>query len=96
MTPCCLCERQRYIATVHFGVLGENVANCYRFDVLTSVPKLYIVDCLREHDRMSIAAMAAKLGMSQSAIAKNIRLLKDGGRLQRVGPDKGGYWRLLK
>lgn len=55
-----------------------------------------ILDCLREHDRMSIAAMAAKLGMSQSAIAKNIRQLKDEGRLQRVGPDKGGYWRLLK
>ncbi|MCH5217626.1 MAG: hypothetical protein J1F07_03600 [Muribaculaceae bacterium] len=45
---------------------------------------------------MSIAAMAAKLGMSQSAIAKNIKLLKEEGRLQRVGPDKGGYWRLLK
>lgn len=96
MTPCCLCERQLYISTVHFGALDDNVANGYPFDVLTFVPKLYIMDCLREHDRMSIAAMAAKLGMSQSAIAKNIKLLKEEGRLQRVGPDKGGYWRLLK
>lgn len=54
-----------------------------------------ILECLRTDERMSTAAMAAKLEMSTSAIAKNLKLLKDAGKLQRIGPDKGGHWKVI-
>lgn len=54
-----------------------------------------IIECLKKDSRLSMAAVAAKLGMSSSAIAKNIRLLKDEGRLRRVGADKNGHWEVI-
>ena len=54
-----------------------------------------ILECLKAAGNMSIAAMAAKLGLSTSCIAKNIKLLKDEGRLKRIGPDKGGRWEVV-
>ena len=57
--------------------------------------KSRILDCLRADGRLSIAALAARLGLSTSGIAKNLKQLKDEGRLQRIGPDKGGRWKVL-
>ena len=54
-----------------------------------------ILDCIRNDGRVSTAAMAEKLGMSVSGIERNIRILKQEGRLRRVGPDKGGRWEAL-
>lgn len=54
-----------------------------------------ILEQLRMDERLSIAALAARLGMSTSAIAKNLKLLKDEGKLERIGPDKGGHWRVV-
>lgn len=54
-----------------------------------------ILECLRRDEKISIAAMAARLEMSTSCIAKNLKLLKDAGKIQRIGPDKGGRWKVL-
>ncbi len=35
-----------------------------------------------------------KLGLSEIAVKKNLRKLKDLGRIRRVGPDRGGHWEL--
>lgn len=35
-----------------------------------------------------------KLAKSDSAILRAIRNLRESGRLERVGPDKGGYWKV--
>ena len=40
--------------------------------------------------------MAEKLGISTTAIDKNINQLKKKGLLLRVGPDKGGHWDAVK
>lgn len=53
-----------------------------------------ILECLRQDSTMSINALAALLGKSASCIAKNIKQLKDKGKLQRIGPDKGGQWKV--
>lgn len=54
-----------------------------------------ILECLRADSRMSIAAVAARLGLSPSAVAKNLRQLKDSGHVRRIGPDKGGHWEVV-
>lgn len=54
-----------------------------------------ILECLKGDDRLSIAALAARLGLSPSCIAKNLKILKEEGQLQRIGPDKGGHWKVL-
>ena len=54
-----------------------------------------ILECLKADERLSIAALAARLGLSPSCIAKNLKILKEEGQLQRIGPDKGGHWKIL-
>jgi ATP-dependent DNA helicase RecG len=39
--------------------------------------------------------LAAKVGISLSKIKENISKLKNKGLLERIGPDKGGYWKIL-
>lgn len=36
------------------------------------------------------------LGKGRSTIAKNIKILKDNGYLDRIGSDKNGFWKVLK
>ena len=45
---------------------------------------------------MTTKELAQQLGISQRAIEKQIDKLKRDGHLQRVGPDKGGYWQVRK
>jgi len=51
---------------------------------------------LQQDRRLTIARLARRLAMSESAIERAIRKLREMGLLVRVGPDKGGYWRVLK
>ncbi len=41
---------------------------------------------------VTIKELSAKLGLSEIAVKKNLRKLKDLGRICRVGPDRGGHW----
>jgi len=43
------------------------------------------------------AEMLRKLGLrSRTSVQKNLAKLKDAGRLRRVGPDRGGHWKVCK
>jgi ATP-dependent DNA helicase RecG len=39
--------------------------------------------------------MARRIGITPKGIEWQIRKLKDSGRLERVGPKKGGYWKII-
>ena len=44
---------------------------------------------------MTQAELAERLSLSVKAIEKNIKALKAGDRLRRIGPDKGGRWEVV-
>lgn len=52
-----------------------------------------ILDLIKRNPRHTAKTMAAALGLSRQAVQKQIAILKMEGRLERVGPDKGGFWR---
>ena len=39
--------------------------------------------------------MAKFLNISRRAVAKQISELKKEGKLKRIGPDKGGHWKVI-
>jgi ATP-dependent DNA helicase RecG len=43
---------------------------------------------------MTTKELAEHLGIGQRAVEKQIEKLKREGRLQRIGPDKGGHWQV--
>lgn len=51
---------------------------------------------LQEAPHSAIPELAKYLDKSESAIERVIRKLRKEGRLQRIGPAKGGYWQVLQ
>jgi len=43
---------------------------------------------------MSLVEVAHKLDRSVSAVEQATKKLRESGRLERIGPKKGGYWKV--
>lgn len=54
-----------------------------------------ILILLKDHPSFSMTDLATELGKSKSAVERAIRKLREQGRLQRIGPDKGGQWLVI-
>ena len=55
-----------------------------------------ILELLRSDGSLAFPQLAQTLGKSESAIERAIKTLREGGWLERVGPAKGGIWKVLK
>ena len=55
-----------------------------------------ILMLIADNPRVSKKAMAHSLGISTTAIDKNLAKLKQKGILRRVGPAKGGHWEMIR
>ena len=53
-----------------------------------------IIALLSEDGKLSAAALAEKIGISAKAVEKNLANLKSDGIIERIGPAKGGYWKV--
>jgi len=51
---------------------------------------------IRDNNSISISDISEKLDISKSAIQKHIENLKSKGLIERVGADRGGYWKVSK
>ena len=58
--------------------------------------RLKIISLMKENSKISITEIADKVGISTTAIEKNIWYLKKQGIVRRIGPAKGGYWEVVK
>ena len=54
-----------------------------------------ILRMIEKNPSLSKKEMAATIGISTTALDKNIGTLKKKGLLQRVGSAKGGHWKIL-
>ncbi len=54
-----------------------------------------ILAVLRQNPSTSRRELAAALGTTQSTIRYRLDKLRAAGRVERVGPDKGGHWEVL-
>ena len=55
-----------------------------------------VLRLLSESPHLSVPQIAARLGRSEGTIHRAIRALRESGRLERVGPDKGGIWKVTE
>ncbi|MEJ1379090.1 MAG: ATP-binding protein, partial [Candidatus Sedimenticola sp. (ex Thyasira tokunagai)] len=55
-----------------------------------------IMTAIRQDGTLSISAIASQIGKSESAVKRAIRKLREEGRLQHIGPAKGGHWKVLE
>jgi len=59
-----------------------------------SVNQQRILDMMREDQAVTAAQLANRLGISVRKTEDNIRKLREKGLIERIGPPRGGYWRL--
>ena len=55
-----------------------------------------ILEQMRSNPSITIAELCEILGLSDKGVRKNIDKLKQAGLLTRIGPDKGGYWKVTE
>ena len=55
-----------------------------------------IINLISENHSVSKKEMQEKSGLGKKAIEYNIELLKKKDIIKRTGPDKGGYWEIIK
>lgn len=55
-----------------------------------------ILVLLRRNPRVSARGIAGALGLTSRAVEKHLSKLKQEGRLKRIGPDKGGRWKVTR
>ena len=58
--------------------------------------QIKILLIINEDAEVSKKTLAENIGISTTAIDKNIKKLKSLGILQRIGADRGGYWEIVK
>lgn len=57
---------------------------------------LKILEILEEDPHCTYDSLAEIIGVSRRAITKQIQKLRKEGLLCRIGPDKGGYWEVVR
>jgi len=55
-----------------------------------------ILNLIEDNPEISAEVLAMIIEISSRAVEKQIAKLKNQGKLERIGPDKGGYWKIIK
>ena len=55
-----------------------------------------VLTLMAENPLITIPVIVEKSGMSRTAIQNAIRLLKEQGRIERIGSKRNGHWEVMK
>lgn len=75
-------------------VLGEKLGE--KLGERVGKKRLQIIELMAADAKISISALAQKIGISQTAIENNLRWLKTNNIIRRIGSAKGGYWEVVE
>jgi ATP-dependent DNA helicase RecG len=53
-----------------------------------------ILNCIHDDPHMTLKNLAVKTGLTRRGVEWNLAELKRSGIIERIGPDKGGYWKV--
>ncbi len=86
------------VVTIPFKKVRENVekkVNKKDDEKSLNNRRAIIVSEMRNNPNVSKAELRKILGISSTAVDNNITYLRNNGYIERVGSDKGGYWKVL-
>ena len=73
------------------GVVSEKMS-----EMVSEKVSEIVLEYVRRMPRSSAADIAVRLGRSARTIERAIRELKSAGKLIRIGPDRGGTWKVTE
>jgi ATP-dependent DNA helicase RecG len=63
---------------------------------MSGKPTLEILSLIKQDSSLTVSELAITLELSERTIERAIQSLRADGRLERIGPSKGGFWKVLK
>lgn len=55
-----------------------------------------ILETLQTNPKASRSELAKIIGITEDGIKKQLAKLKEIGKIERIGPDRGGYWNVIE
>jgi ATP-dependent DNA helicase RecG len=55
-----------------------------------------IIDLIKNNPKSTTKNMMIATGLSRRGVEYQLNKLKASGEIERIGPDKGGYWKITK
>ena len=55
-----------------------------------------IINLIRKKPNITIQEIEEVTGLSKRAVEWRLKKLREQGKLKRIGPDKGGYWKIVE
>lgn len=84
---------------IYLNSSDENNQNTLKTNIHRKPPEKSsekILKLLAKNSNLSAKEISNIIGISDRAVEKQIAKLKANGLIARIGPDKGGYWKVLK
>ena len=83
-----------YLQSLQQGLRGKSREKTSKGSNNTGKSREKIIALLSENGKLTAAGLAAEIGVTAKTIEKHIAKLKAEGIIERVGPDKGGSWKV--
>lgn len=88
------------VVNIPFYRLSDSLVNQLENNSIDQKTKLNetqkkILDAIRDNPNLTQEALASIIGVANSTIEKNIRILKANGVIDRMGSKKKGYWTII-
>ncbi|MEA3451098.1 MAG: winged helix-turn-helix transcriptional regulator, partial [Bacteroidota bacterium] len=58
--------------------------------------RVKIIELINQNNKITRQELAERLNLTVKGVDWNINLLKEEGKLKRIGPDKGGHWKVVE
>ena len=84
----------RFKGTENVHILPNNQEKCKEKSKEKTVDK--VLRLIKANPRITTVELAAECNLKEHAIYKTVRKLRESGKIQRKGGDKGGEWIVLK
>jgi ATP-dependent DNA helicase RecG len=77
------------------GNVTENVIENV-IENVTENRTLRILDAIRNNPKITTTKLSEQLQITRMTLHRDLEKLKNDGIIERIGPDKGGYWKVVK
>jgi ATP-dependent DNA helicase RecG len=57
--------------------------------------KKVILDCIAKNPKITYNELAEKMELGRRTVQRHIQILKDEGRLRRIGAERSGHWEVV-
>ena len=76
------------------GILADTVNDTVKPQIDTVNDTVF--SFIKQDNKITAKEMSERLKMSLSTVRRKIKVLRDNGKIERIGSDKTGHWKIIE